>query len=107
MPARRPERKSSALPRGSRQPQSLTFTTDSAYNGPMERTGGLDVAALQAIDVHVHIEVDLHGHLALPDDQARAAAQYFGADAKRPTLPEIAAHYRERSIGAVVFTVDT
>jgi len=80
---------------------------DAAYNDPMEQKGGLDVAALQAIDVHVHIEVDLHGHLALPDDQARAAAQYFGADAKRPTLPEIAAHYRERSIGAVVFTVDT
>jgi uncharacterized protein len=73
----------------------------------MERNPGLDVEALQAIDVHVHIEVDLHGHLALPDEQARAAAQYFGADHRRPTLPEIAAHYRERKIGAVVFTVDT
>ncbi len=67
----------------------------------------LDVASLVAIDVHVHVEVDLDGHLALPDEHAQAAAAYFGADHARPTLPEIAAHYRERRIGAVVFTVDT
>jgi predicted TIM-barrel fold metal-dependent hydrolase len=67
----------------------------------------LDVAALDAIDVHVHIEVDGHGHLSLPEDQAAAAAQYFGADHTHPTLPEIADYYRERRMAAVVFTVDT
>ena len=66
----------------------------------------LDVAALDAIDVHVHIEIDVHGHLSLPDEHAEAAAKYFGADNPLPTLPEIAAYYRERRMAAVVFTVD-
>src|SRR4051794_12506101 len=66
----------------------------------------LDVAALDAIDVHVHVEIDLHGHLSLPDEHAEAAAKYFGTDHRLPTLPEIAAYYRERRMAAVVFTVD-
>jgi predicted TIM-barrel fold metal-dependent hydrolase len=66
----------------------------------------LDVAALDAIDVHVHIEIDLHGHLSLPDEHAEAAAKYFATDQSLPTLPEIAAYYRERRMAAVVFTVD-
>jgi len=66
----------------------------------------LDVAALDAIDVHVHVEIDLHGHLSLPDEHAEAAARYFGTDHSVPTLPEIAAYYRERRMAAVVFTVD-
>ncbi len=66
----------------------------------------LDVAALDAIDVHVHIEVDLHGHLSLPDEHAEAVAKYFSTDHALPTLPEIAAYYRERRMAAVVFTVD-
>jgi uncharacterized protein len=81
----------------------LTFTIDEEYNGRM----ALNPSTLEAIDVHVHIEVDEHGHHSLPADQAGAAAQYFGADHRTPTLPEIAAHYRERRMGAVVFTVDT
>ena len=66
----------------------------------------MDHTKLDAIDVHVHIETDDHGHLALPDDYVEAASAHFGADAKRPTLDEIAAYYRERNFGAVVFTVD-
>lgn len=66
----------------------------------------IDVRALTAIDVHVHVEVDGHGHSSLPDDLAAAASRYFATDAARPDLDSIAAYYRERSMAAVVFTVD-
>jgi predicted TIM-barrel fold metal-dependent hydrolase len=67
---------------------------------------GLDVEALTAIDTHVHVEVDDRGHNALPSALVEAASKYFGAPGTRPTLDEIAAIYRERSMAAVVFTVD-
>ncbi|KTR95449.1 amidohydrolase [Microbacterium testaceum] len=66
----------------------------------------MDVEALKAIDVHVHIEIDGHGHASLPDDLAAAASRYFAVDAARPDLDSIAEYYRERSMAAVVFTVD-
>ena len=66
----------------------------------------LDVASLEAIDVHAHVEIDGHGHLSLPDDLVAASAKYFAADHRAPTLDETAAYYRERKTAAVVFTVD-
>jgi predicted TIM-barrel fold metal-dependent hydrolase len=66
----------------------------------------IDVSALTAIDVHVHIEVDDHGHHSLPDDLVEAASRYFSADGPRPDLDSVAAYYRERRMAAVVFTVD-
>jgi len=66
----------------------------------------IDVEALTAIDVHVHVEIDGHGHASLPDDLAAAASRYFAVDAGRPDLDSIAEYYRERSMAAVVFTVD-
>ena len=66
----------------------------------------IDVAALTAIDMHVHIEVDGHAHTSLPDDLAEAASRYFSTDGPRPDLDSIAAYYRERRMAAVVFTVD-
>ncbi|GAA2590786.1 amidohydrolase family protein [Microbacterium binotii] len=66
----------------------------------------IDLSAITAIDVHVHIEVDAHGHSSLPADLSEAASAYFSADAGRPDLDSVAAHYRERSMAAVVFTVD-
>ncbi|MBZ4488354.1 amidohydrolase family protein [Microbacterium sp. cx-55] len=66
----------------------------------------IDVAAVRAIDVHVHIEVDAHGHSSLPDDLADAASAYFSADVGRPDLDGVAQYYRERQMAAVVFTVD-
>ena len=62
--------------------------------------------ASTAIDVHVHIEVDDHGHHSLPDDLVEAASRYFSADGPRPDLDSVAAYYRERRMAAVVFTVD-
>lgn len=69
-------------------------------------TGLASPASLDAIDVHVHIEVDAQGRRSLPDAYLDAAARYFGAHPEAPTIDEIADDYRERNMAAVVFTVD-
>ncbi|PVW04016.1 4-hydroxyphenyl-beta-ketoacyl-CoA hydrolase [Microbacterium sp. Gd 4-13] len=66
----------------------------------------IDLASIRAIDVHVHVEVDDHGHSSLPPDLADAASKYFSAELERPDIDAIAAYYRERQMAAVVFTVD-
>ncbi|MET0820656.1 MAG: amidohydrolase family protein [Aeromicrobium sp.] len=67
----------------------------------------MDVDSLVAIDVHTHVEADGHGHFSLDDELMDASAAYFKADQLRtPTIDQIAEHYRERSMAAVVFTVD-
>jgi predicted TIM-barrel fold metal-dependent hydrolase len=66
----------------------------------------IDLDAITAIDVHVHIEVDGHGRSSLPDDLSEAASAYFSTDGPRPDLDSIASYYRERRMAAVVFTVD-
>ena len=62
---------------------------------------------LVAIDVHVHVEQDLHGSLSMDDELLEAAAKYFKGQPHHPTVPEIAAHYRSMDMAAVVFTVDS
>lgn len=64
------------------------------------------LSRIEAIDTHVHIEVDAHGHSSLPHDLAEAASRYFRTDGPRPDLDSIADYYRERRMAAVVFTVD-
>jgi predicted TIM-barrel fold metal-dependent hydrolase len=66
----------------------------------------IDVDALVAIDTHVHVEIDDHGHSSLPADLQEAASKYFKADGPRPDLDSIADYYRARRMAAVVFTVD-
>jgi uncharacterized protein len=66
----------------------------------------IDLDAIEAIDVHVHVEVDAHGRSSLPPDLADAASRYFRTDGVRPDLDGIAAYYRDRRTAAVVFTVD-
>jgi hypothetical protein len=67
----------------------------------------MDLSALQAIDVHVHVEQDGHGCFALDQELLDASARYFHADQDRtPTIGSIAEHYRRRNMAAVVFTVD-
>ncbi|MGC5051542.1 amidohydrolase family protein [Micromonospora sp. DT48] len=66
----------------------------------------IDVDAVTAIDMHVHIEVDAHGHNSLPDDLVAAVSKYFKADGPRPAIDAVAQYYRERQMAAVVFTVD-
>ncbi|TDC83699.1 amidohydrolase family protein [Actinomadura sp. 7K507] len=67
---------------------------------------GLDLDALEAVDVHVHVETDLHGHLSLPGEYLEASAKYFGGGHHTPDVHEIASYYRERRMAAVVFSVD-
>jgi uncharacterized protein len=68
----------------------------------------IDLAALDAIDVHVHVEQDAHGCFSLDQELLDASAKYFRADQDRtPTLQSIAEHYRARRTAAVVFTVDS
>lgn len=60
-----------------------------------------------AIDTHVHIEADAHGHLALDQELLDASAAYFRSGTDRtPTIDQIAKRYRELNMAAVVFTVD-
>ncbi|MCQ1955954.1 amidohydrolase family protein [Arthrobacter sp. zg-Y826] len=67
---------------------------------------GLDLASLDAIDMHVHIECSDHGHASLPAALTEASAKYFKAEDRSPSLDTIAERYREWRMAAVVFTVD-
>jgi len=60
----------------------------------------LDIDALTAIDVHVHLHSP--GDRSAADE---AAKQYFGADAD-PDWNALAHYYRSRRMACVVFTVD-
>jgi predicted TIM-barrel fold metal-dependent hydrolase len=66
----------------------------------------IDVEAVVAIDVHVHTELTRDGHDPMPPELRAAARTYFRSDQPLPTVDDVAAHYRERSMAAVVFTVD-
>jgi predicted TIM-barrel fold metal-dependent hydrolase len=70
-------------------------------------TSRIDLDAVVAIDVHTHVEADEHGHFSMDQELLDASAKYFGANQDRtPTVARLAAHYRERNMAAVVFTVD-
>jgi predicted TIM-barrel fold metal-dependent hydrolase len=67
----------------------------------------IDPAAVDAIDTHVHVESDGHGHHSLDEELLAASARYFKAGTNRtPDLGQIAEYYSERRLAAVVFTVD-
>ncbi|ANZ21168.1 putative TIM-barrel fold metal-dependent hydrolase [Streptomyces noursei ATCC 11455] len=68
---------------------------------------GIDPASLTAIDVHTHCEVSARGQASLPAELHDASSAYFKVrGARKPTLRETAAYYRERRMAAVIFTVD-
>jgi predicted TIM-barrel fold metal-dependent hydrolase len=67
---------------------------------------GVDVAKLDAIDMHVHLEVDNCGHGSLPEALTEASAKYFKSEDRTPSLDRIAELYRGLNMAAVVFTVD-
>jgi predicted TIM-barrel fold metal-dependent hydrolase len=66
----------------------------------------IDVAALRAIDTHVHVQVDSTGRRALPDHLLAAMDAYFGHGPQDLAIDDLATFYREQKIAAVVFTVD-
>lgn len=68
----------------------------------------MNVDELVAIDVHTHAEAPSR---ALPDDVAQAMdeakGRYFRYQVQHRTVGQMAAWYRERRMGFVVFTVDS
>jgi predicted TIM-barrel fold metal-dependent hydrolase len=63
---------------------------------------------LVAIDVHCHAEHSCRQPLdPIQAEFEAAAATYFKTTAKKPTIAETIAYYRERRIGFVMFTVDS
>ena len=65
----------------------------------------MNVDELVAIDVHTHAEVSQRDPQELTIFQ-EAAKKYFKHEHAQPTIPEIAAYYRERKMACVVFSVD-
>ena len=66
----------------------------------------IDVEAVQAIDVHTHVEVSRDGHDPIPPALRKASQKYFREGGGTPTIDDVGAYYRERGMAAVVFTVD-
>lgn len=66
-----------------------------------------DLAAIVAIDFHVHVELGPDGTDQLSPELRQAASRYFKGDRELPTIDDIAAYYRERQMMAVVFGVDS
>ena len=67
----------------------------------------IDLEAITALDVHVHVESDDEGHLALDEELMDASAAYFkGTEKRTPTVADLATRYRDAGMAAVVFTVD-
>ena len=74
----------------------------------MTRVNGIDLAAIDAIDFHVHaMRPDTAG---IENEKARATredqARRWKSELVNITLDETAQYYRERDMMAVVFTVD-
>ncbi|MGY1841370.1 MULTISPECIES: amidohydrolase family protein [unclassified Modestobacter] len=73
-------------------------------------TPAMDVDALVAIDVHTHVHRSARGteHTAEGEEGIEALGEYFGHGGMRTyTVPELADEYRQRSMAAVVFGVDS
>lgn len=66
----------------------------------------IEVEAISALDMHVHLEEDSHGHRAMPEDLFEASAAYFKSEERTPSIDRIADIYRTAGMAAVVFTVD-
>jgi predicted TIM-barrel fold metal-dependent hydrolase len=66
----------------------------------------IDVDGIRAIDFHTHVEVSREGHDPIPPNLREASQRYFRDGGGTPTVDDVAAHYRERQMACVVFTVD-
>ena len=73
----------------------------------MKYQPAVDVAGIDAIDFHTHVEIDSAGHCAYDDELARATGQYFklGTD-YFAGVDDLAEAYRSHNAAAVVFTID-
>jgi predicted TIM-barrel fold metal-dependent hydrolase len=66
----------------------------------------LNLETLKAIDVHAHAEISVRDPQP-PSIFQQGAKKYFKHEHESaPTIPQIAAYYRERSMACVIFSVD-
>lgn len=72
----------------------------------MTYSTAIDFDAIEAIDMHVHYEVDSCGRTSLPQDYLDASAAYFRGGDRTPSADGIAELYRQLNMAAVLFTVD-
>jgi len=64
-----------------------------------KRKASMDIINIIAIDVHTHAHIPRHVSDVPGDPEVREAARrYFKQEGSSPTLPEIAAYYRERKM---------
>jgi uncharacterized protein len=67
----------------------------------------IDLSAISAIDMHVHVEQDAHGNVSMDDTLLEAAGAYFAnGTVSLPTVESLAERYRAARMVAVVFAVD-
>jgi predicted TIM-barrel fold metal-dependent hydrolase len=71
-----------------------------------EYTCGIDFHAIDAIDIHTHVEADDHGDCAYDDELIDATKRYFKLESEPTTVDSVADYYRTRNMAAVVFTID-
>jgi hypothetical protein len=67
----------------------------------------IDLERIVALDVHTHAERSPdQPQDPVTGEVLAAAAKYFGGSPPQPTAQEVADYYRERSMAAVIFTID-
>lgn len=68
---------------------------------------GVDVAAVEAIDIHTHVEIDSASQCAYDDVLAEATGRYFNLGPDHfARVDDLAVIYRRHKTAAVVFTID-
>jgi predicted TIM-barrel fold metal-dependent hydrolase len=74
---------------------------------PQRYEYGIDFDAVDAIDIHTHVEIDSADHGAYDPGLAEATRRYFKLDPGHAAgVDDLAEHYRRNNTAAVVFTVD-
>ena len=66
----------------------------------------LNLETLKAIDVHAHAEISIRDPQPPSIFQAGAKKYFKHEHESAPTIPQIAAYYRERNMACVIFSVD-
>ncbi|MGI9126261.1 MAG: amidohydrolase family protein [Mycobacterium sp.] len=68
---------------------------------------GIDFGAIDALDVHTHVEIDSSGNCAYDPELAEATGRYFNLGPDHFTrVDDLAEHYRRHNTAAIVFTID-
>ncbi|HUO66526.1 MAG TPA: amidohydrolase family protein [Gammaproteobacteria bacterium] len=66
----------------------------------------MNLETLKAIDVHAHAEISIRDPQPPSIFQAGAKKYFKHEHESAPTIPQIAAYYRERNMACVIFSVD-